>query len=87
MIHTDDAAALGIDAGGRVEIGNTRGAVVLHARLSDAVRPGVVIAEGIWPNKAHERGEGINILVSADQAPPYGGIPFHDTRVWLNKVA
>jgi anaerobic selenocysteine-containing dehydrogenase len=86
MVHPDDAAALGIEAGGRVEIGNGRGAVVLHARISGAVRPGVVVAEGIWPNKAHERGEGINVLVSADQAPPYGGIPFHDTKVWLKNA-
>ena len=27
---------------------------------------GVLIAEGIWPNDAHERGEGINVLTGAD---------------------
>ena len=34
---------------------------------------GVVIAEGLWPNDAHERGEGINVLTGADAPAPYGG--------------
>ena len=38
LIHPDDAAALGIAAGDRVEIGNTRGEVVLHAKLFDGVQ-------------------------------------------------
>ncbi len=83
LLHPDDAARAGIADGDRVEIGNALGEVVLHARLTGSVRPGTVIAEGLWPNGAHERGEGINTLVAADQAPPYGGIPFHDTKVWM----
>ncbi len=83
MIHPDDAAALGLSAGDRVEIGNTRGEVVLHARLFEGVKRGVVIAEGVWPNSAHERGEGINVLTGADAAAPYGGAAFHDNKVWL----
>ena len=35
FIHPDDAAGLGIAAGDRVEIGNARGEVVLHAKLFD----------------------------------------------------
>ena len=83
IIHPDDAAALGLSAGDRVEIGNTRGEVVLHARLFEGVKRGVVIAEGVWPNSAHERGEGINVLTGADAAAPYGGAAFHDNKVWL----
>lgn len=83
MIHSDDAAELGIEDGARVEIGNPRGELVLHARLVDDVRRGVVIAQGLWPNSAHERGEGINILVGADSPAPFGGAAFHDTKVWL----
>jgi anaerobic selenocysteine-containing dehydrogenase len=83
LIHPEDAAALGLAAGDRVEIGNTRGEVVLHAKLFDGVRRGVVIAEGIWPNSAHERGEGINVLTGADAPAPYGGAAFHDNRVWV----
>ena len=83
LLHPQDAASLGIADGDRIEIGNRRGEVVLHAKLFDGVKRGVVIAEGIWPNSAHERGEGINVLTGADQAAPYGGAAFHDNRVWV----
>ena len=46
---------------------------------------GVVIAEGIWPNSAHERGEGINVLTGADAPAPYGGAAFHDNKVWVRR--
>lgn len=83
MIHPQDAAELGLSDCDRVEIGNQRGEIVLHARLFDGVKRGVVIAEGIWPNDAHERGEGINVLTGADAPPPYGGAAFHDNKVWV----
>ena len=83
LIHPQDAAALGLADGDRVEIGNPRGEVVLHARLFDGLKRGVVIAEGIWPNSAHERGEGINVLTGADAPAPYGGAAFHDNKVWV----
>jgi anaerobic selenocysteine-containing dehydrogenase len=86
LVHPEDAASLGIAAGDRVEIGNLRGEVVLHAKLFDGIRRGVVIAEGIWPNDAHERGEGINVLTGADAAAPYGGAAFHDNKVWVRKA-
>jgi anaerobic selenocysteine-containing dehydrogenase len=87
MLHPEDAGVLGIAEGDRVEIGNSRGEVVLHAKLFDGMRRGVVIAEGIWPNSAHERGEGINVLTGADAAAPYGGAAFHDTKVWVRLAA
>jgi anaerobic selenocysteine-containing dehydrogenase len=83
LLHPDDASMLGIANGGRVEIGNRRGEVVLHAKLFDGIKPGVVIAEGIWPNDTHERGEGINVLTGADAPAPYGGAAFHDNKVWV----
>ena len=86
MLHPLDAETLGIAAGDRVEIGNRRGEVVLHARLFDGVRRGVLIAEGIWPNEAHERGEGINVLTGANAIAPYGGAAFHDTKVWVRAL-
>ncbi len=83
IINPADAADLAIADGATVEIGNPRGELVLHARLFDGVKRGVLIAEGIWPNSAHIRGEGINVLTGADQIAPYGGAAFHDNRVWL----
>lgn len=87
LLHPDDAATLNIKDGDRVEIGNQRGEVVLHAKLFEGIKRGVVIAEGIWPNSAHERGEGINVLTGADAAAPYGGAAFHDNHVWLKGIS
>jgi len=87
MIHPDDAAALSISEGARVVLGNTRGRVHLHAKLFDGVRRGVLIAESIWPNSAHEDGRGINTLTGADPIAPYGGAAVHDNRVWIRPAA
>ena len=56
MVHPEDAAPLGIGDGSRTRIGNDKGSVVLHARLFDGVRRGVVIVESIWPHHAFEEG-------------------------------
>ncbi len=87
LIHPADAEALGVADGDRVEIGNERGEVVLHTKLFDGLKRGVVIAEGIWPNSAHERGEGINVLTGADAPAPYSGAAVHDNKVWVRKPA
>ncbi|HSI42239.1 MAG TPA: molybdopterin oxidoreductase family protein [Xanthobacteraceae bacterium] len=86
MIHSDDAAALGIATGDAVQVENPRGAVVLAARLFDGLRRGVVVAESIWPNEAHPGGRGINTLTGADPVAPFGGAAFHDNRVRLVRL-
>ncbi|MBT4889275.1 MAG: molybdopterin oxidoreductase family protein [Rhodospirillales bacterium] len=83
LIHPEDAAKLSIADGQRIEIGNKKGSIFLHARHFDGVQRGVVISEGIWPNHVFEGGIGINILTSADAAAPNGGAPFHDTAIWI----
>lgn len=83
LVHPEDATRLGLVDGGRVEVSNGRGAVVLHAEFFAGVLPGVVIAESIWPNRAYPGGLGINVLTGADAAAPVGGAAFHDTRVAL----
>jgi anaerobic selenocysteine-containing dehydrogenase len=80
MICPDDAERLGIIDGDIVRVGNARG-----AKLVVGARAGVLIAEGLWPNKAHLDGEGINVLTGADAVAPYGGAAFHDNKVWLEK--
>jgi anaerobic selenocysteine-containing dehydrogenase len=87
LVHPADAARLGISDGGRVRLGNSRGEVVLHARLFAGLQPGVLVAESVWPNAAFEGGIGINALTSDDPAPPMGGAVFHDTAVWLRCAA
>lgn len=85
MLSPQDAAREGVAQGDIVTIGNARGSVRIHARVTDAVKPGVLIAEGLWPNKAHLDGEGINVLTGADNIAPFGGVAVHDNRVWLRK--
>ena len=87
LIHPADAEHFGIGEGDKVRLGNTRGEVVLHARLSDGQQPGVLIAESVWPSAAFEGGIGINALTSDDPGPPLGGAVFHDTAVWLRAEA
>ena len=86
LIRTDDAAARGIADGDRVRLGNGRGAVELTAKIFDGMQPGVLIAEGIFPNKTHGTGQGINTLIGSDQVPPFGGVAFHDAAVWIVRV-
>jgi anaerobic selenocysteine-containing dehydrogenase len=85
LMHPDDAARLGLVEGSKVRLGNTRGQVVLHARLSTGQQPGVLVAESIWPSECFEGGIGINALTSDDAGPPWGGAVYHDTAVWMRK--
>jgi anaerobic selenocysteine-containing dehydrogenase len=86
LVHPDDAADLAIEEGDIVRLGNERGAIRLHARIDAGLKRGVLVAEGIWPNKAHLDGEGINVLTGADPVAPYGGAAFHDNHVWMEKA-
>jgi len=82
-IHPVDAAACNIDSGQRVQIGNSLGAITLHAEVSEAIRPGVLEVRGIWPGDAFDEGVGVNVLIDADVVQPGGGVAFHDAAVWL----
>lgn len=83
LMHPDDAAMLGVASGDVVSIGNHRGELRLPVATSTAVRPGVLVHEGLWANSDFEGGEGINVLVGADPVAPAGGAAFHDTHVWV----
>jgi anaerobic selenocysteine-containing dehydrogenase len=87
LMHPEDAEAGGFADGQLVRLGNERGEVPLHLRVFAGVRPGVVIAEGIWPNRKHGSGVGINTLTSAVAPAPLGGAAFHDTHVWVKPAA
>lgn len=50
-IHPDDAKARGITDGELVRVWNDRGQVLVGARVSDGIKPGVIcIHEGAWPD-------------------------------------
>jgi len=83
MLRAEDAQRIGVADGQRVKIGNDLGETILHAAITDATNPGVVIVESIWPNADFETGVGINVLISAEPGSPVGGAVFHDTSVWI----
>ena len=87
LLHPADAARLGVMDGGRVTLGNSRGAVTVHVRVADVMQPGVVVVESIWPNGDFGDGVGINALTSDAPAAPNGGAVFHDTAVWVRAAA
>ena len=87
MIHPEDAAREGLVAGDIVTIGNPRGEVRLTLRVSETVKPGVLVHEGLWTNTDFLDGEGINTLTGADPVAPFGGAAFHDNCVWLKTGA
>ena len=58
----------------------------MHVKPRDGQQRGVVVVEGIWPNRYFENGLGINALTSAEPGWPNGGAVFHDTAVWIRRV-
>jgi anaerobic selenocysteine-containing dehydrogenase len=87
LVHPDDCDRLGLADGDPVILGNDRGTVTVHVRRFDGLQPGVVVVEGIWPNRDFEGGVGINALIGDDPIPPFGGGAFHDTAVWLRSAS
>ncbi len=83
LLHPEDCAALGVTEGRPVVLGNERGQVTVHARPRAGQQRGVVVVEGIWPNRDFAGGIGINALTSAEPGYPRGGAVFHDTAVWV----
>ena len=87
LLHPEDCAALSINEGDRVTVGNERGDVSVHVQPKPGQQRGVVIIEGLWPNRAFDDGLGINALTSAEPGWPNGGAVFHDTAVWIRASA
>ena len=85
ILHSLDASKLGVSSGDAIILGNARGAVHLHARISDGQQPGVVVVEGVWPHGDFVRGRGINVLIGDKPAAPNDGAAFHDSAVWVRR--
>ncbi len=86
LVHPEDLASLGIADGAKIRIGSRRGEVTLHAKAFGGQQRGTLIAEGVWPNEAHDDGCGINTLTGADQPAPAGGGAYHDNAVWMRAI-
>lgn len=85
LLHCLDAAEADIAEGDLVRLGNSRGEVLVHARIAAGQQRGVIVSESVWPNHAFAGGIGINALTSDEPAFPNGGAVFHDTAVWLRR--
>src|SRR6266851_1364016 len=87
LLHPDDCAALGAPTVTPVRLGNERGEVIAHAEPRPGQQRGVVVVEGVWPNRDFVGGVGINALTSAEPGYPNGGAVFHDTAVWIRPAS
>ncbi|HKI35873.1 MAG TPA: molybdopterin oxidoreductase family protein [Gemmataceae bacterium] len=84
-VHPDDAAARGITDGEAVVVENSRGWCGVRARVTDAVRRGVVVSpKGRWGKLSG--GHNVNHTTSDALADLAGQSTFHSTRVWVRKA-
>lgn len=81
VLHPHDARARGIASGDAVRAFNDLGEVLCRARVSDEVRPGVVVLpKGLW-SRHTENGATANALAPDDLTDLGGGATFNDARV------
>ena len=80
-IHPADAAARGIADGARVRIFNARGAFHARARVTDAVRRGVVASLSLWWQKLSGDGHNVNAVTSSALTDLGAGPVFYDCLV------
>jgi anaerobic selenocysteine-containing dehydrogenase len=86
QIHPTDAAARGIADGDLVRVFSRAGECFLYAEVTDAVAPGVVVAESIWWAKHSPGGKGINSVTTQLLTDLGGGGTFHGNLVGVEKV-
>lgn len=84
-IHPDDAAARRIAEGDRVRIFNDRGAFQVRAQVSDRIRPGVVLAWGLWWPKTTAGGRNVNAVTGTALTDLGRGPTFYDCLVELER--
>jgi anaerobic selenocysteine-containing dehydrogenase len=83
VVSPDDAAARGIADGQRVRVFNERGSFAVAARVSDAARPGVLVAPMGWWSRDYADGASGQATTS-QRLTKLGAAPtFNDNRVEL----
>ena len=86
-IHPDDAAPRGIASGDTVRVWNDLGEVLVTARLTADLRPGVVVLpKGLW-SKHTLSGNTANALAPDSYTDLGQGACFNDARVEVERVA
>lgn len=79
-----DAERLGVADGQLVKVHNQRAALVLPAKVTDRLLPGVVAVPWGWWSNAHGDGLGPNALTSDTLTDWGGGVAYSDTLVAIS---
>lgn len=86
-IHPDDASARGIGDGAAVRIDSAYGSVTCRARITAAVRVGVLsLAKGIWSHRVAGDGSTTNAVAPDTLTDLGGGATFNDARVQIKAL-
>jgi anaerobic selenocysteine-containing dehydrogenase len=87
-INPRDAAAAAISEDALVKLGNDKGSVILKAKLTDAVAPGVLYSpKGTWL-RTSDTGQTVNALIDADMKTDIvDGACYHETFVDLGTLS
>ncbi|CAN5793384.1 molybdopterin oxidoreductase family protein [soil metagenome] len=80
-LASEDAAERGLIAGAWAEVFNDRGSFLARVALTQAVRPGVAVANGIYWNKLSPGGSNVNSTTSSALTDMGGGATFFDNLV------
>jgi anaerobic dimethyl sulfoxide reductase subunit A len=88
QISPADALERGISDGDTVRVFNDRGELLITARVTDRIMPGVVhLPQGAWYNpdeKGLDRGASANVLTHSDYSPA-GSSPFNTNLVQVER--
>ncbi len=89
QINSIDAQSRGIREGDKVRVFNDRGELVIRAKVTERIMPGVVdIPQGAWYDpdpKGVDKGGCANVL-SSDRVSPGGAVPYNTCLVQVQKV-
>ena len=80
-IHPADAAARGLVNGMMARVFNDRGAFEVKVHVSERIRPGVVLAWGVWWHKFTHGKRNVNAVTSQALTDLGRGPTFYDCLV------
>ncbi|WP_338846763.1 molybdopterin oxidoreductase family protein [Massilia sp. W12] len=85
-LHPDEAAKRGLQHGDLVRAFNDRGSMQAVLRVTDKVRPGLLVGLSIWWKKYARDGKNVNELTSQRVTDMGEGPTFYDVLVEVEKV-